>query len=189
MWHSESAYYIRGTTAVGGISLETNGKVVVIARPQRIWGHRLNLGLKSWRVWTIAQAWYKIPPWTKKKMLGNNAAVCSVIVLSRCVEYEHEVWLGLNYLLLWIYYYLFQAFTGYSMHGSLIHLTSEMHSLYPADGGVIQEETYNFIHGKNVVIISIQYNSYWRHQDNLVRFVIVTSLVEKRFPLICLKYF
>ncbi|XP_048108128.1 sperm-associated antigen 17 isoform X2 [Alosa alosa] len=39
------------------------------------------------------------------------------------------------------------AFTGYRMNGCVIHLTSEMHSLYPADGGVIQVERYQFIHG------------------------------------------
>ncbi|XP_062413021.1 sperm-associated antigen 17 isoform X2 [Sardina pilchardus] len=39
------------------------------------------------------------------------------------------------------------AFTGYSMNGCLIHLTSEMHCLYPADGGVIEVDRYHFIHG------------------------------------------
>ena len=41
-----------------------------------------------------------------------------------------------------------QAFTGYSMNGCLIHHTSEVRSLYPSDGGVIQVETYNLNHGK-----------------------------------------
>ncbi|XP_063056678.1 sperm-associated antigen 17 [Engraulis encrasicolus] len=47
------------------------------------------------------------------------------------------------------------AFAGYNMNGCLIHLISEKKFLYPADGGTVQVETNNFIHGMAQMTICV----------------------------------
>uniref|UniRef100_A0A3B3QX36 Uncharacterized protein n=1 Tax=Paramormyrops kingsleyae TaxID=1676925 RepID=A0A3B3QX36_9TELE len=49
----------------------------------------------------------------------------------------------------------FIGFTGYSMNGTLVHVSGQIQSLFPADGGHIRVETVHFAEGSTFVQVSV----------------------------------